>query len=482
MRDEDNIDSKLYLEKVKADSRYDAECENPPTRAQDLFSSEQTIVNDCVRVLRSAKNSAESEIDNQKAEVMSYGEKISVEHLIARFKSSISDLKQAEKPHLQSLINERENRETALRSFQSEHKLKRMADYPETRLWSVAMLVTMIVVESVLNANMLAKTSLYGLIGGWAEAIFISMANIFFGFFTGLFPLRYINVRRNKKTYLTAKSSFITCCSFIVIFNFIFAHYRLSASPEVADVVKATLIHIKSAPLAIFLDIKSFALFIVGLAFSALSGWKGYEWDDHFPGYGSVYKKLETAKKNLLDAEDRIREACRKTIENKISELEIKRKELSKILKKPENLISYIKLEQSKFNRFAECINAKMNELIKTYRSVNMEVRKTPPPAYFSSIPEIQEKDMNLEINFKELEDEIQNRKSDLEEMYSAIEETLNEVVELEPVIMTEMTEYFSTFEPERYEYNSYEEENDTESDSESGEFKQHLNYSGDRS
>lgn len=280
-----NLISNESLERIKARARYDGTNNNPKEGHSSHSATEKGITSSCVDLLFLAKEDAENALADETAvrdELTENGSEARVQQVESTLDNDIYKLKTTEEPHLLSLITQRIDSFADMRTFRSEHQLTHKASYTENRLWAVAILVTLLVMESLLNANMLAKTNIYGIIGGWAEAIFISMANIFFGFFAGIVPTRFSFYNR-EKTRMAARVGLAGSILSILFFNFMFAHYRLIGTPDVADLLTVTWKNIKDNPFSIFLDIKSFSLFIVGVTFSGLAAWKGFDWDDRYP-------------------------------------------------------------------------------------------------------------------------------------------------------------------------------------------------------
>jgi hypothetical protein len=88
-----------------------------------------------------------------------------------------------------------------LESFKSSNGLRRSAIYPDSNILTVALLVTMVIIESAFNSSFFAAGSDLGLLGGIIEAGLISIINVSFGVFLGLMVLRNKNHINKFKSY-----------------------------------------------------------------------------------------------------------------------------------------------------------------------------------------------------------------------------------------------------------------------------------------
>jgi len=103
--------------------------------------------------------------------------------------------KQEARGDLARLRNEYIEARDELAAFRIKHGLSRPARDPSGRWTTIGLLVVMIALESVMNGLFFAKGSERGLIGGVGTAFGISLVNVLFCFFLGLFPAHFMNWR-----------------------------------------------------------------------------------------------------------------------------------------------------------------------------------------------------------------------------------------------------------------------------------------------
>lgn len=91
------------------------------------------------------------------------------------------------------LRQEQQLRRRDLRAFVRERRLMREASYPTSRLLHFGIIALVVVVESVANAEFFASVSTLGLVGGFLQAVGVSLVNVVSGVLAGYFCLRGLN-------------------------------------------------------------------------------------------------------------------------------------------------------------------------------------------------------------------------------------------------------------------------------------------------
>jgi hypothetical protein len=70
-------------------------------------------------------------------------------------------------------------------AFRGEHGLHRTAHLPSSHVLHVGVLLTLLIVEAMLNGYLLAAGDEFGLLGGFFQAVIIAVLNIGGGFLSG---------------------------------------------------------------------------------------------------------------------------------------------------------------------------------------------------------------------------------------------------------------------------------------------------------
>jgi hypothetical protein len=197
------------------------------------------------------------------------------------------------------LWNERERCLRDLRIFGREHGLAREARYPASRLLHVGVIAILIILESSANAFYFAELSAFGLLGGFALALGISLINVASAFAVGRFLLPYITYRNRRGRILTA-TALTLLGSAAILFNLALARYRdILAVGDPSDVGLLDLLRGSST-----LTLPSLALFGTGLLAWSIALWKGASFDDLYPGFGSADRRFREADRAYTAARD----------------------------------------------------------------------------------------------------------------------------------------------------------------------------------
>lgn len=274
-------------------------------------------------------------------------------------------------------------------NFKQEHRLTRMAIYPESRTIRWGIIAVLLLVESLLNGSFLARGHELGLLGGVVEALVIAAINILVGLFVGWKVFRLLVHR-----YLTWKLVGVVGSTLYFVgvfgFNLAVAHYRDALGGDYPEeAAQLALRSLLSNPYGIS-DIRAWLLFLMGCSFSIISATDGWTMDDPYPGYGALARRQAglieayVEQKQILMADlERIRDIAIAKMESTASEIEKRRAEYHVILESRERL-------ESAFNQHLDHLEQCGNNLLTFYREANRRARKEivppppPPPEHFS--------------------------------------------------------------------------------------------------
>ena len=300
--------------------------------------------------------------------------------------SEIRKVFDSNKDTLLDLSRKRSQAELDLKYFVEVNDLKRHASYPDSLIlhWSIVFL--MVVLESVANSYFFAQGSDLGLIGGFFQAVFVSVANIGVALFVGYF-WRNKNKEAEKIKAYFAMGIYII---FLLGFNLGVAHYRaaLEISPDSA--IEQAIINLFTLETTFRVNnFDAWILFTVGVLFSLFAMIKSYRSDDIFPDYGDITRKHRKGIEEFNKYVQEVRNTVYSTLNERKSALESNVNLCRAIDKDYPRLIKDIKdsVVQSKKNlqhNKDDCVL-----VIKTYRDSNTSVRNTPTPAYWDNDEEL---------------------------------------------------------------------------------------------
>ena len=269
-----------------------------------------------------------------------------------------------------------------LDDFRGRQRLDRPARNPARRWTTFGLLFVLIAFESVLNGFFFAKGSAFGLIGGVGTAIGISATNVIFAFLLGLGPARSIN---RKNILIRAFGFAVTLAGLIalVALHAFAAHFRDATALVGEDrALKKAIEGLMEAPWAIA-NLNSGYLFGLGLIFGLGAFWKGYTFDDPYPGYGARYRRVENAREAYSDEHKFLFDDLEQEKEDTVRRL---REGITRIPLFPQHAAE-VRAQRAaliqKFRAYESSVEFAANQLLQIYRGANQSSRTTPTPAHF---------------------------------------------------------------------------------------------------
>lgn len=322
-------------------------------------------------------------------------------------------------------------------SFRQRHRLQRPARNLTHRWTTFGLLLVIVAFEAVFNGFFFAKVSDFGLIGGVGTAIGISLVNVAVAFLLGLGPARWI---RHRKFVVKLPGTFLTVAgTALLLGGHAFAAHLRDAMGSVAEerAMSVAIDRLLHAPLTIE-DISSGYLFVLGAVFALAAIWKGYTYDDPYPGYGAVTRRLDRARENysaehsdLFDDLERIKDDVIEAIETGISRIPLLPQHAATIRAQRDAIVQ-------NFRAYEVAVASAANQLLAQYRGINREHRTAPPPFRFDRV-------WNLPHSFL-ASGEIRKLLADPEEPPPEITPILNNLRELSQSVLNEyetlMTRY----------------------------------------
>ena len=244
-------------------------------------------------------------------------------------------------------------------------------------------------IETVLNAFLLMDVNPFGLLGAFMQMGLITAVNILIGALAVGFALRCCNLVHSTHR-AAAWLVIIAVVPLIGAFNLLVGHFRdsMQAIAERAAADPLTMLtndtwqRMTSAPLG-FDSFQSSLLVILGMLFFGIASWKGYQWDDPYPGYGRRHRQLNTLKEEFLRALNKALDdvgqvymARKARLEDMLHKLEIKDDKWKDLHELGERLVREYTLHVRQYQD-------DLAYLIAVYRNENQSARTEPPPRFF---------------------------------------------------------------------------------------------------
>jgi hypothetical protein len=230
---------------------------------------------------------------------------------------------------LRAELNKKVSCVSELNKFRETNKLKHAAVYPEETNKIFGVLFLCMVLEAALNAFFLSKASEFGLAGGFAIAIGISLLNLLVAFFMSK-CLRYFHHVEPKKNIIGTFVALLLTLSVGAISLFI-GHYRSALDGDVGSASIQAVTNMNESLFGIS-TFDSWILVCITFAIFLFVTFKCYKSDDPYPGYGEISKKAKNAvdkySRSKTKADDLINE-LRKQL---VAELDVRYEELDQLV------------------------------------------------------------------------------------------------------------------------------------------------------
>jgi len=190
--------------------------------------------------------------------------------------------------HLRALQQE-------MRNFRAKNDLERTAHYPSPpgKVWRWGVIALLFLIEVAGNSYFLSKGSVYGLIGGFAEAVIIGFLDLGVSMAFGFLALSQCWHRAYWRKGLGFLSLF-SWLAFAGIFNLFVAHYREAAGAFLEGGGAVALVSLKANPLGLG-EFQSWVLLGLGSLFAFIALIDALSMDDPYPFYGKLDRAVADA-------------------------------------------------------------------------------------------------------------------------------------------------------------------------------------------
>lgn len=306
-----------------------------------------------------------------------------------------------------------------LESFKTQHSIRRAPDYPASHWGTWGALVIALIIESGLNGVFFAEGSDSGLVGGVGLALIISAINIVSGFLLGWWVLRYKNHIVDRMRGLMLTIFVVMSSAIILVFNPLVAHYRGALEVNPDDAAQSAINSFSEGMFSIA-DVNSWLLLIVGVIFFCLAIYKGYKFDDEYPGYGKLARikddfedDVHNDRENALSEIEELHNDFAEDLEDKYQSALIKETQVNSFSSAfdSQNLI---------LKTYIEHLEGSLQFIIKRYQDTNSIGRDEGVPSYFNDSFDTSMKIEEIDMDYVDKRDLIKN---DVEELAKSLTE-----------------------------------------------------------
>jgi hypothetical protein len=273
--------------------------------------------------------------------------------------------------------------EQEISDFRQKHRINRNPHLPNPGITHIriGVLAIIFLLETISNSSFLAKSNVLGLWGAYTEAMVISFLNIFAGVIAALFGWRWLAHRSFGRKLI----GFFICIFHLaasIAFNDVVAHYRQVSGTIIDNGGFAAIQSFSMNPWGLD-DFQSWLLFAMGLSFSYITVIDVYGWDDSYPGYGNLGRRLRKSRGNYIAQIEFILEMLTDRKDEAVKALEESRQELSNRRGECESIHGGFRLLCTRFGDYQDQLERLGIELLERYRDANREARKGNAPKRF---------------------------------------------------------------------------------------------------
>lgn len=306
------------------------------------------------------------------------------------FKNKAAALITTEKQALDQLSAKMAERERELQKFKEKNQLDRSCMAPTTaaKMLIHAILLIILIVESIANATFFQQGLAGGLLDGMTMALAFAAINLLPAYFIGKSLLPYRNHCESNKRVI-GYAGIALWIVIAVVIALIVAHYRNALITQSDDPATQAWNSLFGGPFALG-NLNSLMLFILSVFFSLIALVDGYKTVDPYPDFGVVTERLESAQNDYAEE-----------VNSVLASLEaFKKEELDKVNSTVHRssgvngaLAALINEKESAGQRLQAAMthaSAAAEALVQIFRAENSLARRPgEDPKYFSSTPEL---------------------------------------------------------------------------------------------
>lgn len=298
----------------------------------------------------------------------------------------------------QALIAATESRmraEVDWRAFRAANNITEQASYPESHIWHFSLIALLALIETAVNAFFYENAQ--GLLGGFFVALGVAALNMGGAMVLGM-GFRFKNLSApDKKLFgwfcLVAFLILSIYCN--ALFSAFRGEYQLLTDPTDPLQLRQAFATAVSESKRIFVldmrvaDLMSFVLFGIGLILSGVAFWKGYTFDDRFPGHGKKDRSVKAAQRAEVERQDLLRQKVKDFLHHRRAEVQAAVHEPTQLISRTSSRIAELEHARVRLGAQAQAIQRDFTLVLDAYRQANTAVRATDPPAYFKEVPKL---------------------------------------------------------------------------------------------
>jgi len=290
-----------------------------------------------------------------------------------------------------------------LEVFKKKNGLEREANYPSTSglMLRYSVLVFLVGIEGVLNANFFAEGLSSGLIGGFVYAALLAGINVLGCFFLGRFAVPWVVSKPVAGKLLGAISVVFAAC-FMLLVAMSIGHIREQLMAGAANPTQQAWTVMQSQ-FFVLNDLVSWFLVAISLGFAIAAIFDGLTMDDIYPGYGAMVRRCHQTR-DEFDAEfEEVKEELEELKQEKLDLINQGFKTLHEVSADLKKLLLEKEALMREFTDKVSQTEVVLYAVIRKFRIENEIAREDGlRPSYFDSLPALNPVSMPRLDNDKE--------------------------------------------------------------------------------
>jgi hypothetical protein len=310
--------------------------------------------------------------------------------LNAEFERQARKLMDEEGAWLKKLAYNAMTRFKELEAFKKKNGLEREANYPSSSglVLRYSVLVFLVVIEGILNANFFAEGLSSGLIGGFVYAALLAAINVVGCFFLGKYALNWL-VSKPIVGRIFGVASLLFTVFFMLMVAMSIGHIReqlMAASLNPThDAWELMQTHFWGLS-----DLVSWFLVAMSLGFGIASVFDGLTIDDIYPGYGAVVRRCNQTRDEFEAEFEDIREELESLKQDKLDLINRGFKTLHELIASLRKMVLEKEALQREFSDKLTQSEVVLYAVLRKFRMENEIARDDGlRPSYFDALPSL---------------------------------------------------------------------------------------------
>jgi multidrug efflux pump subunit AcrA (membrane-fusion protein) len=392
------LSSKLAEYRTKGQK--EASKHRPPTDATGMDNNETSLLSEADKWLVDEQRLFDFSLtEASRADVEAQQKAVELQAKVDQLVSDTSLLStieadmSADRQALVAATEARMKTEVDYNYFRAVNGITEQARYPESHVMHFAVVLGLALLETIINAFFYENAQ--GLMGGFTVALGVAVVNM------GGAMLLGVGFRNKNLAALEMKILGWLCLVLFLVFsiycNALFAafrsEYQLLVDPSEPLQLREAFTLAAGEAKRIFVfdmqvaDLTSFILLGLGVLLSLLAFYKGYTFDDRFPGHGFKDRTMVAAQRAELVKQDLLRQKIKDFLQHRRAEVQAAIHEPAQLINRVSSRLADLLNAQAMLKVQSQSVQRDFALVLGAYRDANTAVRATDPPKYFKEIP-----------------------------------------------------------------------------------------------